>query len=153
MIMHAPIILVARKFSEALAKGGRLLAGGEALDQPGNFHTPTVVDNLSEDVVLLNEEPFGPIAALIPFDDIETAIAQSNAVPYGLAAYCYSNSPKTQHLVANGLHVGLLGINTPKISVPETPFGGVGQSGNGSEGGTEGVASYMTTKYVSQFVA
>ena len=138
---------------DARARGGRVLTGGVARKGPGNFFAPTVVDQLPADAAILNEEPFGPIAALIRFDDLEAAITQANALPYGLAAYCYTRSIRTQHLVSNGLRAGMIGINTPQISLPETPFGGVGQSGNGSEGGSEGVAGYLTTKYVSQFVA
>ncbi|MBW8638719.1 NAD-dependent succinate-semialdehyde dehydrogenase [Hoeflea sp. WL0058] len=138
---------------DARAQGGRVLTGGAALEGPGNFFAPTVVDQLPERAAILREEPFGPIAALIAFDDVEAAIAQANALPFGLAAYCYTNSIRTQHRVSNGLNAGMIGINTPQISLPETPFGGVGLSGNGSEGGAEGVAGYMTTKYVSQFVA
>lgn len=138
---------------DARARGGRVLTGGVAPKGPGNFFAPTVVDQLPADAAILNDEPFGPIAALIRFDDLDAAIARANALPYGLAAYCYTRSIRTQHRVANGLRAGMIGINTPQISLPETPFGGVGQSGNGSEGGSEGVAGYLTTKYVSQFVA
>ncbi|GGF74882.1 NAD-dependent succinate-semialdehyde dehydrogenase [Mameliella alba] len=133
-------------------RGGRVLTGGSALDGPGYFHAPTVVDQLPEDAAILNEEPFGPIAALIAYDDLDTAIARANALTFGLAGYCFTNSRLTQHRVSCDLRVGMLGINTPQISLPETPFGGLGQSGNGTEGGIEGVAGYMTPKYVSQCV-
>jgi len=87
---------------------------------------------------------------MIPFEDTRQMITQANRLPYGLAAYVYTNSMSLANLVSRELRVGMLGINTPQISLPETPFGGVKQSGTGSEGGTEGVSAYMTTKYVSQ---
>ena len=136
--------------SDAVDKGARLLIGGKRTGNVGNFYQPTIIDQIPDDARILREEPFGPVASLIPFDDTEQMIAQANMLPYGLAAYAYTNSMRNANLVSRELRVGMIGINTPQISLPETPFGGVKQSGIGSEGGTEGVAAYMTTKYVSQ---
>ncbi|WP_067221721.1 NAD-dependent succinate-semialdehyde dehydrogenase [Stappia indica] len=138
---------------DARGCGARILCGGERLQGPGNFHQPTLLAELPDEARILREEPFGPVAALIAFDEPEEMMAAANALPYGLAGYCYTRSPARARFVEQGLSVGMLGINTPQISLPETPFGGVRQSGNGSEGGSEGVAAYMTTKYVSEFIA
>ena len=138
---------------DAVAKGGRLLLGGTRDSNQGYFYQPTVIDQLGEDSRILAEEPFGPVATLLPFDDREAMMRHANGLGYGLAGYAYTNSVGHAHYVSENLRVGMLGINTPQISLPETPFGGVKESGHGSEGGTEGVAAYMVTKYVSQFAA
>lgn len=139
--------------ADAIDRGARLLIGGRRIGNSGWFYEPTALDRLAPESRLLHEEPFGPLAALLPFEDDREVIAQANALEYGLAGYAFTNSAARANLVSNELKVGMLGINTAQISLPETPFGGVRQSGIGSEGGTEGVASYMTTKYVSHLAA
>lgn len=150
--MAAPrqLVRVDELVSDAIEKGARLLTGGKRAGNVGNFYEPTVIDQITDDARILREEPFGPVASMIPFEDTRQMITQANRLPYGLAAYAYTNSMSLANLVSRELRVGMLGINTPQISLPETPFGGVKQSGTGSEGGTEGVSAYMTTKYVSQ---
>lgn len=139
--------------SDAVGLGAHLLCGGQRLGNVGNFYEPTVLADIPEGARILSEEPFGPVAALIPFDDEDDMLLRANELPYGLAGYCYTTSMLRAHKVSRRLQVGMLGINTPQISLPETPFGGVKHSGIGSEGGTEGVAAYMVTKYVSHRVA
>jgi succinate-semialdehyde dehydrogenase/glutarate-semialdehyde dehydrogenase len=97
----------------------------------------------------LHEEPFGPIASVVPFDTIDDVIRNANALPFGLAAYAFTSSLRTAHEVADRIESGMVGINTTRISYPETPFGGVKESGYGSEGGIEGLDAYLVTKSVS----
>ncbi|MBI3524828.1 MAG: NAD-dependent succinate-semialdehyde dehydrogenase [Betaproteobacteria bacterium] len=139
--------------ADAVGKGARLSAGGGRIGNRGYFYQPTVLEEIPAEARILHEEPFGPVAAMLPFSDTDQMIADANSLPYGLAAYAYTNSLRNVSAVEVGLRVGMLGVNTPQISLPETPFGGSKESGFGSEGGSEGVASYMTTKYVSQFAA
>jgi succinate-semialdehyde dehydrogenase/glutarate-semialdehyde dehydrogenase len=96
----------------------------------------------------MNEEPFGPIAVCRPFDTMEDALREANRLPYGLAAYAFTSSLRNARDVAQGLECGIVGINSFSGSNPETPFGGVKDSGYGREGGVEGVKAYMTTKFV-----
>ena len=138
---------------DAIANGARLRAGGQRLGNEGFFYQPTILEQPSEKARILREEPFGPVATMLAFDDRETMMRQANGLGYGLAGYAYTNALGHARYVSENLRVGMLGINTPQISLPETPFGGVKESGHGSEGGTEGVAAYMVTKYVSQFAA
>jgi succinate-semialdehyde dehydrogenase/glutarate-semialdehyde dehydrogenase len=98
----------------------------------------------------MNEEPFGPLAITAPFSTFDEAIGQANRLPYGLAAYAFTRSTKTASMLGEALETGMLGLNNSFISMPETPFGGVKQSGYGSEGGTEGMDAYLTTKFISQ---
>ncbi|MGO4831878.1 NAD-dependent succinate-semialdehyde dehydrogenase, partial [Rhizobiaceae sp. 2RAB30] len=139
--------------ADAVGRGARLLAGGRRIGNEGWFHEPTVLDQVPDDARLLHEEPFGPVAMLLPFDDEGEMIKRANSLDFGLAGYAFTRLSGRAQRISNELKVGMLGINTAQISLPETPFGGVRQSGLGSEGGTEGVAGYMTTKYVSHLAA
>ena len=98
----------------------------------------------------MNEEPFGPMAITSPFSSFDEVIEQANRLPFGLASYAFTTSSKTAAMVADALEAGMVGLNNNFINMPETPFGGVKQSGYGSEGGTEGMDAYLTTKFVSQ---
>jgi succinate-semialdehyde dehydrogenase/glutarate-semialdehyde dehydrogenase len=106
---------------------------------------------LNADVV--NHEPFGPIAAIRSFEKIEDAIAEANSLPFGLAGYAFTNSMKTMHLLNQRLDVGMLWVNQPAAPWPELPFGGMKDSGYGSEGGPEALDAYLNTKTVSIFHA
>jgi succinate-semialdehyde dehydrogenase/glutarate-semialdehyde dehydrogenase len=98
----------------------------------------------------MNEEPFGPLAIMMPFHAIEDALAEANRLPYGLAAYAYTRSAKTATRMANEIESGMVSINHHGLALPETPFGGTKESGYGSEGGIEGLDAYLGTKFVSQ---
>jgi succinate-semialdehyde dehydrogenase/glutarate-semialdehyde dehydrogenase len=115
----------------------------------GNFYAPTVLADVSLDSDVFNNEPFGPVAAVRGFDTLEEAIAESNRLPYGLAGYAFTRSIKNAHLLAQRMEVGMLWINQPATPSPEMPFGGVKDSGYGSEGGPEAVEAYCNTKAVS----
>ena len=97
----------------------------------------------------MRDEPFGPVIGVTPFKTLDEAVARANRVPYGLAAYAFTRSLRNAHALTEGLEAGMIGINTCKISYPETPFGGVKASGYGSEGAIEGLDAFLVTKSVS----
>ena len=137
---------------DAVERGARLVAGGQRLGATGNFFAPTLLDDVSRDCRVFNEEPFGPVAAVQGFDALEDAIAEANRLPYGLAAYAFTGSLRTAHALSQRLEVGMLWINQPAPAWPELPFGGVKDSGYGSEGGPEALEGYLNTKSVSTLV-
>jgi succinate-semialdehyde dehydrogenase/glutarate-semialdehyde dehydrogenase len=98
----------------------------------------------------MTEEPFGPIAVINSFTDYDTVIRQANSLPYGLAAFAFTNSAHRAKLVGEQLEAGMVGVNTFQISVPESPFGGVKESGHGSEEGIEGLEACLVTKFISE---
>jgi succinate-semialdehyde dehydrogenase/glutarate-semialdehyde dehydrogenase len=134
---------------DALAHGAQVVAGGERIGQVGNFYAPTVLNDVPLQANVFNHEPFGPVAAIRGFDDLEDAIAEANRLPFGLAGYAYTRSLKNAHLLANKLELGMLWINQPALPWAEMPFGGVKDSGYGSEGGPEGLDAYLNVKAVS----
>jgi succinate-semialdehyde dehydrogenase / glutarate-semialdehyde dehydrogenase len=135
--------------ADALAKGGKVAAGGERVGSAGNFFAPTVLTDLPLNADVLNTEPFGPMAAIQGFDDLSAAIAEANRLPFGLAGYAFTKSLKNAQLLSQGLEVGMLWINQPGLAWAEMPFGGVKDSGYGYEGGTEILEAYLNTKAVS----
>ncbi|HDS1733800.1 NAD-dependent succinate-semialdehyde dehydrogenase [Pseudomonas sp. BP8] len=136
--------------ADAVAKGAQVLAGGECLPGPGFFFAPTVLANVPMSARVMHEEPFGPIAILMPFDDLADGLQEANRLPYGLSAYAFTRSARTAMDVSDGLEAGMIGINHYRIVAPELPFGGIKQSGHGSEGGIEGIEHYLTHKFISQ---
>lgn len=126
-----------------------VLTGGARIGDVGFFYAPTVIAGLPDDARLMQEEPFGPIAGIVPFDSIGEAISRANALPFGLASFAFTSSLDTAHLLGDALRAGMVGINHFGVSTPETPFGGVGDSGFGSESGVEGYLGYTDTKFVS----
>ncbi|HTH97005.1 MAG TPA: NAD-dependent succinate-semialdehyde dehydrogenase [Stellaceae bacterium] len=139
-----------RFIGDAVAKGGKLRTGGERIGNKGNFFRPTVLTDVPLDALAMNEEPFGPMAIINTFRTLDDVLAEANRLPYGLAAYAYTRSAKTAQAVTAGVETGMLSINHHGLALPETPFGGVKDSGYGSEGGTEALEAYLTTKFVTQ---
>ncbi len=139
---------VARIVQETLAQSGELLAGGQrpAHLEAGYFYEPTVIMNPGKDTAVMNEEIFGPVLPIVPFDDIEAAIAQANASEYGLAAFVHTNDLNTALRVSEQLEYGMVCVNDWLPATPEAPFGGVKQSGLGRESGREGLYEYMEEK-------
>lgn len=142
---------MARFVSDAQVQGAQLLTGGERIGTLGNFFAPTVLADVPLQAAVFNEEPFGPMAALRGFDTLDEAIAEANRLPFGLSAYAFTQSLKHQHQLAQQLEVGMLWVNQPAATMPELPFGGVKDSGRGSEGGPEALEAYLVTKTVSVF--
>jgi succinate-semialdehyde dehydrogenase/glutarate-semialdehyde dehydrogenase len=136
--------------ADAVEKGARVLVGGEALSGEGYFFQPTVLADVPMDARVMHEEPFGPIAVLMPFDELADGLKEANRLPYGLSAYAFTSSARTAIDVADGLEAGMIGINQYRIVATELPFGGMKESGHGSEGGIEGIEHYLTHKFISQ---
>jgi succinate-semialdehyde dehydrogenase/glutarate-semialdehyde dehydrogenase len=135
---------------EARKHGARFNAGGERIAGKGYFWQPTVISDVPNSARIMNEEPFGPVAILNPFSDFDAAIQQANRLPYGLAAYAFTRSSRNVNLLGEQIEAGMIGINSYAISVPESPFGGVKESGHGSEEGIEGLDACLVTKFVSE---
>lgn len=138
-----------RFVEDAVQLGGKVVLGGEPLDRKGFFFSPTVVTDVSESALLMTEEPFGPIAPLVRFTDTDDVIRRANSLPYGLSSYVFTNSLQTATQVSNGLEAGMVNINHFGSALPETPFGGIKESGIGSEGGSETFDGYLVTKFVT----
>jgi succinate-semialdehyde dehydrogenase / glutarate-semialdehyde dehydrogenase len=135
---------------DAVTKGADLLAGGKRIDGPGNFYAPTVLSNVPADARIMSEEPFGPVAAITAFSTFDEAITRANSLPYGLASFVFTKDGATARDTEMALNAGLVGVNHTMISTPETPFGGVNESGFGSESGIEGLEAFQRTKFVSE---
>ena len=144
--LHAMDSLVA----DALQHGAKLETGGRRIGNKGYFFEPTVLTGPSLASRVMNEEPFGPLALVTSFGDFDEAVQEANRLPYGLAAYAFTSSTKTATAIANAIESGMVTINHNGLALPETPFGGVKDSGYGSEGGAEGMEGYFNTKFVSQ---
>jgi len=135
---------------DADARGARILAGGHRQGSTGNFFEPTVVDEPPDDSKLMTQEPFGPIVALKRFKELDDAITRANSLPYGLAAYAFTTSTRNATKLGDSLKSGMVTINHVGLAAAETPFGGVKESGYGSEGGAETFDGYLVTKFVTQ---
>ncbi|WP_426110847.1 NAD-dependent succinate-semialdehyde dehydrogenase [Pseudomonas sp. DSP3-2-2] len=136
---------------DAREAGATVHTGGQAIEGPGYFFAPTVLSGLTRDMRIMNEEPFGPVALLVPFDTLEEALEESNRVPFGLASYAFTTSMKTANALSTYIEAGMLSINHLGIGLPEIPFGGIKDSGYGSEGGTEAIEAYLNVKLVTQY--
>jgi succinate-semialdehyde dehydrogenase/glutarate-semialdehyde dehydrogenase len=137
-----------RLVADAIAKGARLIVGGKRIHRDGFFFEPTVLADVSTAADIMNEEPFGPVVSIAPFSSFEDVLAEANRVPYGLAGYAFTESLATATAISDALEVGMVGINGFGIAFDETPFGGVKESGHGTEGGSEGLLDYMITKTI-----
>ncbi len=136
--------------TDAKKHGAHFDAGGSRIPGPGYFWEPTVLSEVPNEARIMNEEPFGPIAIINPFSDFDAVIKQANRLPYGLAAYAFTRSNRTVNLLGEQLEAGLVGINSYLISVRDSPFGGIKESGHGSEEGMEGLEACLVTKFVSE---
>jgi succinate-semialdehyde dehydrogenase/glutarate-semialdehyde dehydrogenase len=134
---------------DAVKKGAKLLTGGQRIGSAGNFWQPTVFADVPREAKVFNDEPFGPMAAIQPFETLEEAIREANRLPYGLAGYGFTKSLKNADLLARRLEVGMVWINMPAMPSAEMPFGGVKDSGYGSEGGPEALEAYLNTRAIA----
>ncbi len=139
-----------RMIGGAVAAGGRLNAGGERIGNQGYFYAPSVLSEVPLDAEIMNEEPFGPVAIINPFAKEDDMIAEANRLPYGLAAYSWTNDHKRQKRLARDIETGMFCVNTTMLGGPDTPFGGVKWSGHGHEDGPEGVMACMVLKTVHE---
>ncbi|MGZ5650740.1 MAG: aldehyde dehydrogenase family protein, partial [Usitatibacter sp.] len=136
--------------NDAKDRGGKVVTGGQRRGNQGYFYEPTVLTDLPDDCKIMTQEPFGPLAPIVPFKTIDEVVERANSLPFGLAAYAFTNSSRTAGILGDALEAGMVGINTFAISTPETPFGGVKDSGYGQEGGIEGLEAYTVKKFVAQ---
>ncbi len=140
---------LARLVADARDAGAEIRTGGSRIGERGYFFEPTVLANVPDSAHVMREEPFGPLAIINPVGSLDEAIEKANAVPYGLAAYGFTNRADYVDRMIDGIEAGNVSINTLEASLPETPFGGVKSSGFGREGGTEGLQNYMIVKNIS----
>lgn len=138
-----------RLIGDAVANGGKITTGGKRIGIEGFLWEPTVLVDVPETAQIMNDEPFGPVAILSRFSTIEEAIEKANRLPFGLASYAFTASLSRANQLADSLESGMVGINTYYFGMPEAPFGGVKQSGYGSENGTEGIDAYLVTKFAN----
>jgi succinate-semialdehyde dehydrogenase/glutarate-semialdehyde dehydrogenase len=136
--------------ADAVNKGAKVETGGKRIGNKGFFFEPTVLTDVPLDARIMNEEPFGPVAVVAPFKDFDGVVKEANRLPYGLAAYAYTRSAKTAAAIGSAIESGMVSINHHGLALPEVPFGGVKDSGYGSEGGSEAIEGYLNTKFISQ---
>ena len=135
---------------DARKHGAKLKTGGHRIGNKGNFFEPTVVTEVPNTAKPMNEEPFGPLALINPFRSFDDAVSEANRLPFGLASYAFTRSAKTANAIAAEVETGMMTINHLGLALPEVPFGGVKDSGYGTEGGAEAIEAYLNTKFVSQ---
>ena len=149
-LAHQRRVPAMSKFVEdAKKRGGKIVTGGGPIAGQGYFFAPTIVTDVPEDSMLMTEEPFGPIAPIVRFKDTEEVLKRANSLPFGLSSYVFTNSLQIATKVSNGLEAGMVNINHFGSALAETPFGGIKDSGIGSEGGTETFDGYLVTKFIT----
>ena len=135
---------------DAVGHGGKVATGGNRVGNKGYFFEPTVVTNVPKSARAMNEEPFSPLALISPFSKFDDAAKEANRLPFGLASYAFTKSAKTATAIGAAVEAGMMSINHVALALPETPFGGIKDSGYGSEGGTEGIDAYLSTRFITQ---
>ena len=135
---------------DAVAKGAKVETGGRRIGNKGYFYEPTVLTSVPREARIMNEEPFGPVAVIGSFDTFDEMVSEANRLPYGLAAYAYTRSEKTAAALGSAIETGMISINHHGLALPEVPFGGVKDSGYGSEGGADALDAYQVTKFITQ---
>ena len=143
--LHAIEALV----SDAVDRGAKIETGGRRIGNRGAFYEPTIVSNVDPSMRIMNEEPFGPVALVSPFSSLDDAIVEANRLPVGLGAFAFTRSAATAQRLADELETGMLSLNHIGFGLPEVPFGGIGDSGYGSEGGSDAIEPYLTPKFIT----
>jgi len=136
--------------ADAKNRGGTVVTGGKRRGNQGFFYEPTIVTEVPDNSMVMTQEPFGPIAPIVTFKSFDEVVERANSLPFGLAAYAFTTSNATAAAIGDAIESGMVGVNSVAVSTPETPFGGVKESGHGSEGGIEGLGAYLNTKFISQ---
>lgn len=139
--------------SDAVDRGAKIEAGGRRIGNCGAFYEPTIVSNVDPSMRIMNEEPFGPVALVSPFTSLDDAIAEANRLPVGLGAFAFTRSAATAQRLANEIQTGMLSLNHIGFGLPEVPFGGIGDSGYGSEGGSDAIEPYLTPKFITSLAS
>ena len=150
LINQSGLEKVVHHVDDALAKGAKLEAGGERISlDGGTFYAPTVISNVDPEMIVMQEETFGPVAPIQKIESIEEAVALANDTPYGLAAYVFTESVAKGTKLIEQLNFGIVGWNDGLPSAAQAPFGGMKESGIGKEGGHEGLEAYLESQYVA----
>ena len=135
--------------NDATSKGANLATGGERIGNQGYFFQPTVLTDVPTDASIMNDEPFGPVAIVNKFKEADEAIAEANRLPYGLAAYAFTSSAETQRRLGYDVESGMMTVNHVGLAIPEVPFGGIQDSGYGTEGGSDALEAYLETRFMT----
>lgn len=135
---------------DAKSHGAEVLTGGERMGNQGYFYKPTVMRNVPEEAMIMNEEPFGPLAPIASFESFDEVVSRANKLMFGLASYAFTNDGARAAALGEQIEAGMLAVNSFVVSTPETPFGGINESGYGSEGGIEGLDAYLQTKFITE---
>lgn len=141
---------VEKLINDAVSDGAKIETGGKRIGNKGSYFEPTVLSGVRPDMRIMNEEPFGPVALVMPFKSFDDVVAEANRLPFGLAAYAFAKSSKTVTDLGAEIETGMLTVNHLGLALPEVPFGGIKDSGYGSEGGSEALEAYLVTKFVTQ---
>lgn len=141
---------IADLVQDAVRHGARIRTGGEAIEGKGFFWQPTVLSDVPNMARIMNEEPFGPVVVATPFATLDEAVEQANRLPYGLASFAFTENARRANLIGDAIEAGMVGINTTALAASDAPFGGVKESGHGSEDGPEGLAACLVTKTIHQ---
>ncbi len=136
--------------SDARDHGANITTGGERIGNQGYFYAPTVLSDVPDQARIMIDEPFGPVAPITHFDTFDEVVERANSLPFGLASYVFTSDGGKAAKIGQALETGLVGVNHPMVATPETPFGGVNESGYGSEGGIEGLDAFLRTKFVTE---
>ena len=136
--------------SDAKNHGAEITTGGERIGNQGFFYAPTVLKNVPEDAMIMNEEPFGPVAPMASFKDFDDVLERANKLEFGLASYAFTSDGAKAAALSEQIEAGMMAVNSLVVATPETPFGGINDSGYGSEGGIEGLDAYLRTKFVTE---
>jgi len=153
LVNERRIEAVSAMINEAVHAGADLLTGGKRIGNVGYFYEPTVLASIPTSTRIMNEEPFGPVALMVRASDLDDALTEANRLPYGLAAYGFTRSAESAARMSNGLCSGMVSINHAGLALPETPFGGINDSGYGTEGGGDALEAYLNTKFVTHLQA
>jgi len=137
--------------NDAVGHGAKIETGGKRLTNQGYYYAPTVLSNVSDSARIMSEEPFGPLAPIASFSSYDEVVGRANSLPFGLASFVYTQDGAKAMALEEALEAGMVGVNHSGISTPESPFGGVNESGYGSEGGIEGLEAFLRTKFVTEY--
>lgn len=150
LIADRRLVVMDDFISDAVSKGAKIQTGGQRLTNQGYYFAPTVISDVSDDARIMIDEPFGPLAPITTFKDEDDVLERANSLPFGLASYVFTSNGARAAAIEDALETGMVGVNHPVVSTPESPFGGVNESGYGSEGGIEGLEAFLRTKFVTE---
>src|SRR5699024_6350648 len=134
---------------DAVSKGAKIVVGGEQPEEKGNYYKPTVLKDITKDMIIMHEETFGPVAPIQKFEEIDEAVQLANSTPFGLAAYIFTENNSLGTKIIEKLDFGIVGWNDGAPSAVQAPFGGMKESGLGREGGHQGIEEFLEMQYVS----